>query len=284
MTEVGAALREFTYRGRPLVRGFTEDEIMPAYSGAVLAPWPNRLADGSYRHAGEEFRVALNEPERGTALHGLVTWLPWVSVSRGPAEARLECTLWPTPGYPFPLRLTMVYRLSETGLGISLSAENLGSESAPYGCSIHPYLLGGSGAVDDWLLELPTGTVLDVDAERLLPVDERSVAGTSFDFRSAQRLGAVRIDNAFGDVAFDAEGTAAAKVWDTDGRGVRLVWDRTCPWVQVCTADHARPELDRTGLAVEPMTCPPNAFRSGRDLIHLAAGATHTADWHLSAL
>ena len=43
------------------------------------------------------------------------------------------------------------------------------------------------------------------------------------------------------------------------------------PWAQLYTAEH----LGRPGVAVEPMTCPPNAFNTGRDLLALQVGQTH---------
>ena len=39
------------------------------------------------------------------------------------------------------------------------------------------------------------------------------------------------------------------------------------------------PDVARRSLAVEPMTCPPNAFRTGRDLIHLAPGQSVSSRW-----
>ena len=43
-----------------------------------------------------------------------------------------------------------------------------------------------------------------------------------------------------------------------------------------------RPDVQRRGLAVEPMTCPPNAFRSGDDLIRLDPGASVTTTWGIA--
>lgn len=282
VTEVGATLRVLEYEGRPLVRAFAETEPMPVYSGAVLAPWPNRIGDGRYTYHGREHQAPLNEPERANALHGLVAWLPWRPRSRSRERATLACTLWPTPAYPFPLGLTMGYTLSDAGLEIRLTAENLGDTRAPYGCSIHPYLVGGAGLVDDWRFELPARTYLEVDPRRLLPVGERPVDGSGFDFRAARPIGDTEIDHAFGDVGFAPSGEATAVVTGADGTGVRLTWDRACPWGQVHTADRPEPAWHRTGLAVEPMTCPPDAFRTGRDLIDLAPGAAHTVTWRLS--
>ena len=56
-------------------------------------------------------------------------------------------------------------------------------------------------------------------------------------------------------------------------------------WYQVFTADPARregyPDVGRA-LAVEPMTCPPDALRSGRHLIRLEGGDQETFSFGLA--
>jgi aldose 1-epimerase len=51
----------------------------------------------------------------------------------------------------------------------------------------------------------------------------------------------------------------------------------------VYTGDTLEPaDRRRTGIAIEPMTCPPNAFRTGVDLIELEPGATWRGTWGIS--
>ena len=80
-----------------------------------------------------------------------------------------------------------------------------------------------------------------------------------------------------------ADGIARVRLTDPSGTGVELSWDAACAWVQVHTADRPEPELDRAGLAVEPMTCPPDAFSTGEDVVVLDGDRTHTASWTISA-
>jgi aldose 1-epimerase len=54
--------------------------------------------------------------------------------------------------------------------------------------------------------------------------------------------------------------------------------------VQVHTGDRPEPADHRRGLAVEPMTCPPDAFTSGVDLVHLGPGESHEASWSIAAI
>ncbi len=282
ITEIGASLRALEHDGRALVRGFAAEEVMPLYSGAVLAPWPNRLADGSYEFDGEVHQLPLNEPDRHNAVHGLVAWQPWDLRDRTASEARLVTRVWPRPGYPFALDLEIGYALGPEGLDIELTAVNTGPGPAPYACSIHPYLIAGEGAVDDWSLDLQAGAYLDVDDERLLPTELLTVEGRPFDFRTAAPLRELSIDHAFTALDFDDDGWTEAVVRDAGSHGVRIRWDQGCPWVQVHTADRPEPVYDRKALAVEPMTCPPNAFVSGTDLITLQPAESRTVTWRIA--
>lgn len=282
----GATVRELTYKKRPLVVGFGPDEEMPNFRGAFVAPWPNRIADGRYTFDGSEYHLPVNEPERGTALHGLVFDVPWTLVDHTPAAVTLACIIRPTQSYPFELRLEARFSVDGQGFRTDVAAANTGARRAPYGVCPHPYLVAGPSPLNKWVLELPASTVLTVTPDRLLPVAKEQVAGTAFDFRSARAIGDVQIDHAFTDIARDGEGHASVRVIDpVHGTGTAMVWDASCPWVQVHTADLPRkPERTRLGLAVEPMTCPPEAFNTGEDLVVLEPGRTHRTGWTITAL
>ncbi len=282
ITEVGGHLRKLTRNGRPLVREFGVDHIPPLYSGAVLAPWPNRIADGRYSFQGKDFQLPINEVDRGAALHGLVADRPWSIAEVSGHSVLLRHRVWPTKGYPFLLDLELRYSLDDGGLTFELVARNNGTTDAPYGCSIHPYLVAGSGTVDDWTLRLPADSFLTVDPQRLLPLHLQPVR--ELDFRSGRSLRGLIIDHAFTGLTWDGSGRSSLDVVDRDGAGVRMSWNRTTPWVQICTADRPEPEFDRTGLAAEPMTCPPDAFNSGTDLVRLGAGRDHATSIRIAGI
>ena len=284
ITRVGGTLRTLTFQGRPLVAGFDEKEIRPLYRGALLAPWPNRIADGRYEFRGDTHQLPVNEVDRSNALHGLVLWTEWTPVRHEPDRIELGCRLIARDGYPFQLDLSATYAATADGLRCELTALNSGDSDAPYGCAPHPYVVAGPGRVDDWRLELPADHYLEVTPDRLLPVEVRPVAGTSFDFRTARGIGDTFIDHAFTGLARGAGGVARVRVVSPEGTGVEVSWDESCPWVQIHTADRPEPEFDRAGLAVEPMTCPPDAFNSGTDLVVLRPGDRHVASWTITAL
>jgi len=295
LAAVGATLRALTFEGRDLVVPFAADRVRPGFRGALLAPWPNRVTDGRYERDGVEHQLALNEVERGHALHGLVHWADWSFDQAQAARASASFVLVPSDGYPWRLALTVVYELGDDGLTTTVTARNVGEGTAPYGTAPHPYLVAGDGRVDDWTLDLPAASYLEVTDDRLVPVGTRPVGDREgFDFREGHAIGDLFVDHAFTDLAFGGgdgdggsaearEARVAATVTARDGHGVTMSWGRELPWVQVHTADRPEPENDRVGLAVEPMTCPPDAFNSGDDLVLLAPGEAHTASWTITA-
>ncbi|MCW2581270.1 MAG: hypothetical protein JWQ53_60 [Klenkia sp.] len=283
VTEIGGGLRELTVAGRHLVQGFHAAVPRPHYRGSVLAPWPNRVAGGRYDDGGVIQQLALTEPDRGNALHGLACWLPWQLLGRTDSAVRLGVRVWPQQGWAHVLDLVVGYELTPTGLRWSLSGTNAGTTPAPWGCSVHPYVRAGAGRVDDWELELDADRVLTVDDVRLLPTGLAPVEGTDLDFRRPRSLRGLQVDHAY--TGLGATDRATATVWAPEGTGVAVHWSAAeMPWVQVHTADRPDPEDDRVGLAIEPMTCPPDAFTSGTDLVVLAPGGTHATSWEIEAL
>ncbi|MDQ4502899.1 aldose 1-epimerase family protein [Sinomonas sp. ASV322] len=286
----GGALASLQYEGRDLVLPFDPGSPVPDYRGIVAAPWPNRLANGRYTAGGQKLAVPVNEPERGCALHGLVFGEDWRLTAHDGASATFALELAASEGYPFELRLEVQYRLragapgDPGGLDWSVRAVNAGDGRAPYGVCPHPYLVAGPSPLDTWTLEVPAERFLEVTSDRLLPRRTRSVAGHEFDFTSPRPIGATAIDHAFTGIGFDDLGTARVAIRDPSGTGVAMSWDTGCPWVQIHTADREPPGPTREGLAVEPMTCPPNAFASGTDLVWLEPGRTHAARWTIAAL
>ncbi|MER7499498.1 aldose 1-epimerase family protein [Nonomuraea pusilla] len=256
----GAAVRGLAHSGRPLITSWPEEGPVPYYAGTILAPWPNRVGGARYSFGGHVHELPVTEPDRGHALHGLVAGAEWRVAAAGPSSARLEHTVSGAPGYPFTLHLRVEHRLGPRGLTTTLTARNGGDRPAPYGCGPHPWLLGDE-------LELAAAEYLETD-ERLLPKRRARVAGSPYDFGRGRPVGGTRLDHAFTGLA---EGRARVG-------GVLMTWDAAVlPWVQVCTGG----QLGYEGVAVEPMTCPPDAFNSGDDLVVLEPGAEHVASWTL---
>ncbi|WP_104196103.1 aldose 1-epimerase family protein [Cryobacterium sp. M15] len=287
IASIGASIRSLQYHGRNLIVPFDADQVRPFFRGAILAPWPNRVVDGRYTFGGIEQQLSITEPSRGHALHGLASWLDFAVVRQTTRRLVVEATIEAQPGYPHRVTLEVAFALDAGGLRTTVTAMNAGSNAAPFGIAPHPYLVAGDGRVNDWTLELPARKILTVTPERLIPLRLRDVNESDlavFDFRAPRTINDTFMDHAFTSLDRDDEGNATVRVTTSAGSGVALAWAGECPWVQVHTADQPEPSIDRIGLAVEPMTCPPDAFNSGVNLNVLQPGDSAGASWTIQAI
>ena len=279
LVEVGGGIRAYDVAGRAVLQPYAVDRVCDGAHGAPLVPWPNRLGDGRYRFDDSDHQAALTEPAKNNAIHGFLRWRPWRAFEHEEDHVVMGTTLFPMMGYPFALDVTVAYRLDETGLSVTTSATNIGDRPAPYGCGQHPYLSPEMGLVDDCTLHLGADTRILTDPERQLPTGTEDVGGTPFDFRDGRRLGHLAIDDAFTDLHRDEAGRAWVRLLSDDGSAVELWVDESYPYVEIYSGDTLAPDRRRRGLGTEPMTCPPNAFQTGTDVIRLEPGATSTARW-----
>ncbi len=281
VVEVGGGLRSYSVGGRDLVDGYSADEMSSSGRGQVLIPWPNRLQDGTYDFDGQRHQLPLNEPERRNAIHGLVRWAPWTIVGREPDRVTMEHVLYPQPGYPFSLRIRIEYELSHGGLKVRTTATNIGSDACPYGSGAHPYMTLGTATINRLELRAPARTVLQSD-ERGLPIDAQTVEGTEYDFRKFRRIDSTVLDHAFTDLERDHDGLARVELRDPDSETQVSLWvDQSYSHLMLFTGDPLA-NVRRRSLAVEPMTCPPNAFRTGDSLIRLEPGSSFAGTWGIA--
>lgn len=280
--EAGAGLRVLEHLGRALIDPYPEDELPRAGRGQVLAPWPNRIHDGAYRFGGHDLQLALSEPARHNASHGLVRWVSWQLAEHTAELVRWTYRLPAHPGYPWTLELHVAYELTPDGLVVTHSATNTAGSAAPYAAGFHPYLRVGDAGIDGLHLTLPAARHLVVDGQ-LIPVAEEQVEGTAYDFRAGRILGEQVLDDGFGDLDRSPDGRATVRLVDDTGTGAELWVDAHHDWLQVFSGDPPSAG-GRRALAVEPMTAPADAFNSGRGLLRLEPGATFTARWGLRAV
>lgn len=270
---VGAGLAGLTLAGRDLVIPHAVEELPDGYLGKTLLPWPNRIADSAYEWNGARYEVGCNEPSTGAALHGLMCWTEWEVVHADKDSATLGAFIAPRYGYPWALETWVTYALNaDSGLTVSVHTKNIGAEPAPYGASSHPYLTLDGARNDSYELNVPATMIVEVDGD-LAPVATRPAVELDRDFSSPRLLGDLPIDHAFTGLP---EGGWTVSIRDPhSGMSASVASDAR--WVQVYTAD----SMDRSGVAVEPMTCPPNAFNSHEDLIVLQPGESHTLSFSI---
>ena len=284
VVEVGGGLRTYTVDGVDVVAGYAEDEFCLAGRGQVLMPWPNRIRGGKYSFAGVEHQLAITEIPLANSNHGLVRWLPWQLHWHDDDWSALtvRTRLHPSPGWDGTLDLSVNYVLDDDGLTVSAHAANVGDAPAPFGYGAHPYVALNETRLADVELTIPAAREVLVDAQ-MIPTGTAAVR-PEMDFRANRALGSTSLDTAYTEL----ERTGRDGAWEVVVGGlatgdVRVWGDAGLDWVQVFTAKGADTGVKGTrGVAVEPMSCPSNAFNSGDGLVVLEPGQDWSGTWGIS--
>jgi aldose 1-epimerase len=278
ITQVAAGIRAFRVDGVDVTEPFPVDATPPSGCGIVLVPWPNRVKDGTWDSDGQPRRLALTEPARGNAIHGLLRYRPYIVAEQSAASVTLRADIFPELGYPFQLATSVRYDLTPRGLDVTHTITNAGATPAPVAIGAHPYLKVGGVPTGELTVTVDAATHLDVD-DRLNVIGESPVGGTRFDLRGGRRVADLELDDGFADVAM-TDGGARHVVSAPDGRTVTLWTDNDFGYVQVYTSrSFPTTTASDVALAVEPMTAPANALNTGRGLRWIEPGGSWSPRW-----
>lgn len=283
VTEVAAGLRAYSVNGIDLVETFDETRQPPMAAGIVLVPWPNRIRDGRWTQNGVTRQLAVTEPGKSNASHGLLRFAPYQEVSRTSDTVTLAATVFPQSGYPFHLDTEVTYALTPTGLDVTHRVRNVGGEPAPVAVGAHPFLKIGGVPTADLVVRVAAATHIEVD-ERLNPTGEIPVDGTRFDLRGGVAVGELDLDDGFGGVTM-ANDRCEHSLTAADGRSLTLWGDENMRYVQVFTprifpvTNPTAEPVRGLAIAIEPMTAPADAFNSGAGLHWLAPGEQWVVRW-----
>lgn len=280
VTEIGAGLRAYEQRGVPYVETFDAADEPPMGCGQILFPWPNRVAGGKWSLDGAEQQLELTEADRGNAIHGLVRHQRWDVLDRGESWVRLGTEAGVQPGWPYPLYTTVTYEVDSWGLRVTHLVRNDGERSVPFGLGVHPYPRPGNETLTDCDLTLAASTVLPLDPLTMAPAgDPKAVGRSELDLRRGRLVCDLSLDHAFSGLKAGKDGIVRHSIiFPPRAAGVELWAEKVFRWLQVFTADQFPPPRN-FGLAIEPMTCPPDALNSGMDLINLAPRREWVGRW-----
>ncbi len=271
----GGGLRRLAVGDWDVLDGYRTGEVPQGRRGGLLLPWPNRLRGGRWSWRGTDLQ--LDTTAEGAAMHGLLSWQPFTVLARTQDSVTVGTVLEPRSGYPFRLAVALDYRLDPDRLTVTVRVRNVGTHDAPFGVGMHPYLHVGSeqdGDVGAATLQVPARTGLDLDGG--LPTGGRH----AFD-GAVGSIGDRALDDALTDLVRDDDGWARVRLAGPAGE-LELAVDGQWPWLQVYTGDTLPEGQRRRSVAVEPMTCPPNALADGADLVVLAPEESWAGSWTLS--
>jgi aldose 1-epimerase len=281
VTELAGCLRLFAKDGVQLTESFGDDAIPPGGSGILLAPWPNRVADGKWMLDGKVQKLDITELTRGHASHGLLRNSSYRAVSRSEDAVELEAEIFPQHGYPFRLTHRVRYALDGEGdLAVTQTLVNHSAAPAPVALGAHPYLRLGDTEAAELTLTVPGATYLQAD-ERLIPSGSAPAEGAA-DLRGGTAVGRLGIvDRCYTDLEPVRDSRAETTLAAADGRSVTLWQEAPFGYTHIFVTDtFPGREL---AVAVEPMTAPANALNSGDGLVWLEPGGSFGGSWGISA-
>ena len=281
ITEVGATLRTYVKGGVAVIEGFAGEEVPTGARGQLLYPWPNRIGDGTWTFSERTARTTVDDVTYATALHGVVRWRPFRVESVNQNRCVLALLLHPSPEYPFLSEVEVAFHLGSLGLTVTTTVTNRDEVPIPFGLGFHPYLAVTTPTIEGTDLEVPARAYVATN-ERQLPTGEiLPLAGSQLDFSRRKSVNGHELDVTYTELTRDDLGLATVVVADGTGGSVELSMDRNFPYVQVFTGDTLERGRRRTSIAVEPMTCPPDALRSGKDIVVLEPGQHWAGSWRL---
>jgi aldose 1-epimerase len=188
----GGAIREFSWRGRAILRpavSSTDTDPMST-SCFPLVPYANRIADGRFAFDGRDVRLGRNWDRDPHPLHGQ----GWRSVWTVEHSAAARATLAFNGGgddWPWRYRAVQDFEVLADGLAVRLSVENQADGTMPAMLGLHPYFPQPTSAT----VQAHARTVWLTDAQAL-PVQE-VMTPPDWSFDRARRAAQVELDHCF---------------------------------------------------------------------------------------
>jgi aldose 1-epimerase len=265
VTENGTSIAVISPLGGAICQLLVNDfEIVPQFSlsdplalryGHVLAPWPNRLEDGSFDFRGTSYRFE-NLDAQQNLNHGFLSGKTLEVRSHKSDSLVLGYRFGEHPSYPFEIDLEIHYRLTDSALEVSAKATNLGVD-APFAIGFHPYFLTG----DDFQLSA-NFTSQSVQDQRMLPVGEKAISGIDLTELSPELQ---TLDHCF---------------WGADqvllvrpGGKVLIEAQENMPYFMLYRPDRLLAESGPV-VAIEPQSAKANVLKNDIESVVLPAGQT----------
>ena len=230
------------------------------YAGSLLAPWPNRIAQGRYQFEDNQYQLEIRDG-LGNALHGLVDEANAEVVETRAGFLKLATKVEASAGYPWNLLVEATFELTADELVVIYFVTNVGSGSAPVGIGTHPYFPFS----DDTTIEVNAVTAF-VHGSDMMPVSQTPAAEIGLGSGNAVLVRDLKLDTQFTGV------TNPVATLKTGSHSLDI-WHERAPWLMIYTTNKF-PWANGPGnaIAIEPQTCPADAFNTGENLRVLASG------------
>lgn len=261
---LGASLHKLSLNSIDIIEGISNtfeglNDYKNTYKSAFLFPFPNRISEGKFEFDQKKYELDCNESALNNALHGHIYDKPFTVKNIEATESSAIVTLnyadgGKTKGFPFPYQIEIIYTFSANKIDINFNILNTGKKSFPFGIGWHPYFKTGNLNLSSLNFEAKNQYLLD---EKMIPLKE-----ISFKFNTPLTL-----KNTFLDDCFITKKPKASFKCDTYKIKMNFTSTSQKNYLQVYTPPA------RNCIAIEPMTCAPNAFNNQNGLLVLEPNA-----------
>lgn len=269
---LGASLQKLAWKGNDIIKGIENDQegikaYHQLYTSAALFPFPGRIENGTYFYQEKAYALELNEPQRPNAIHGLVAFETFelVHTIQEGNSIKLEFLLSKknaSTGFPFDFDLTIQYQISNSNVDVSFQVENTGDTSFPFGIGWHPYFQTSDLSETRLSFDAKNEVVCN---SNMIPIDQQPYTQSS-----SFKIGSKELDTCF--VLEKPQLTLTTNTYQLN--------------IQMGASNPAFVQLyipnERDCIAIEPMTCIPNAFNHKKGLLKLAPNSSYTYTINLS--
>lgn len=271
LTDFGAGINDLVIRNAhneltSVIDGYqSEQQVIndhhAAFKGSKLSPFPNRIKAGNYKFGGQEYQLPINEVAGNNNLHGFLHNRVFQVIER--IERTDSCVLILSyqnlgidQGYPFTYNLNVTYQFSQKVLTIETEIVNTDHQDIPIGDGWHPYFAFSN--VNE--------VILQMDKAKRVSSNFGNSLTDHHGFENQQIIGDTNLDDCFEINAEKFTLTLGDAKHGIDLKLTQQSANEQYKYLQIYTPP------TRKSIAIEPVTCAPNAFNTGEGLIVLSSG------------
>lgn len=265
---LGASLQKLSLNSIDIINGIPNNteglnNYKNTFKSAFLFPFPNRICEGNYVFNQTKYELDCNETALNNALHGHIYDKPFSVKSIEATENIAIVALYyaddgKTKGFPFPYQTEIVYTFSPEKVAINFQVFNIGESSFPFGVGWHPYF------------KVPNLPLADLDfkAETQYLLNKNMIPKNEIPLKFKTPL---RIENKVLDDCFITNKPTVSFKCDDYEIDIDYTSKTENNYLQIYTPP------TRDCIAIEPMTCAPNAFNNKNGLLVL--GSQEKFEW-----
>ncbi|MDT8417463.1 MAG: aldose 1-epimerase [Lutibacter sp.] len=265
---LGGSLQELILSNHHLIKDLHPLTYNNTYASAILFPFANRIADGSYVFDHKTYQLDINQKEENNALHGLVYNKTFEIINQKSTPEKAEVLLrfeelMHYKGFPFTYTIDLMYILTKDSLDLNITVKNTDTKTFPFTIGWHPYFIS-----DDL-----SKSAVHFKSHQKCVFDERNIT---------QRIDKNVIDDPFfiEDKSLDDCFTLDSNEigFETPLYSFALKSSEKDSFLQLYTPSHPN------AIAIEPTTGISDSFNNGVGLKTLKSNDSYHIQWNLKII